>query len=785
MLKKSDLKKFNSLMQEANSFKNDKNYNKAIEKYFEAIEFVENKVKESGSKQVEINNIKSQIDQLYSVEIIDIVKDFEDELQNENFENAEKLLEEVIRIADKIENETLRTHELDEVNFLKEKLKLGKEIHEAKLLIDKNDFDNALSFLKDLLERANSLHDDPQNKQILTIKNLIDGILANKVKILIEKAQRIKEQENLDDKLELYNEVLKVIENFNDPKLKSDEKEKIMNLINQAYANVIDSIVISSENLFNKEQIEDAEEQLKNALNLASRMPESEVKHLKISNIKDIGSKLINPKYVEKIEPLIEKGKELISKEFFENDIIVVNNAIKYFSQALDLINKMIDSDEKETYFEKVSELINNTCLARINLLKDNILAKLGGKEYDSAINILYEAIGIAKKMPISEDENKYLNELKDSVNDVYISQINEILNEAESLVKKNEFELAIEKYNDALKITDRMYLTEKMENVVEKIKSLIYQAELKNLVKQGDLAAEEEKYEKELEKLSKRMEYARTIDDSKRRNEEMEKIKESIDQLHFSRIELLLEQSEKFFENKNFEKSFECFESAIKINENIESPKFKNRIPIKSRYKVKLVEKAKIDINERNFDQAINTCQKALELDEEYQDAHFYMALSRFKKGELDLALRDFEKTIKLNENNALSWNYIGIISERKGLLDQALDAFNRAIKLEPNNAEFNYNLGFTLMNNGDIDKAIESLMKSVELDPSLAKGWLFLGRAYMIKQDVSKAIHHIEKAVNLDDNLKEIFSEKIDNYRNIIETINDALNSEFKKNL
>jgi len=280
-------------------------------------------------------------------------------------------------------------------------------------------------------------------------------------------------------------------------------------------------------------------------------------------------------------------------------------------------------------------------------------------------------------------------------------------------------------------------------------------------------------------------MEYARTIDDSKRRNEEMEKIKESIDQLHFSRIELLLEQSEKFFENKNFEKSFECFESAIKINENIESPKFKNRIPIKSRYKVKLVEKAKIDINERNFDQAINTCQKALELDEEYQDAHFYMALSRFKKGELDLALRDFEKTIKLNENNALSWNYIGIISERKGLLDQALDAFNRAIKLEPNNAEFNYNLGFTLMNNGDIDKAIESLMKSVELDPSLAKGWLFLGRAYMIKQDVSKAIHHIEKAVNLDDNLKEIFSEKIDNYRNIIETINDALNSEFKKNL
>ena len=74
MVKKSDLKKLNSILQEANEFKNLKEYNKAVEKYFEALTFVEERVKEPEERDDETKNIKSQIDQIYSVEIIDLVE---------------------------------------------------------------------------------------------------------------------------------------------------------------------------------------------------------------------------------------------------------------------------------------------------------------------------------------------------------------------------------------------------------------------------------------------------------------------------------------------------------------------------------------------------------------------------------------------------------------------------------------------------------------------------------------------------------------------------------------
>ena len=67
MVRKQDLKKLNSIMQEGNTFKNEKKYNQAIEKYFEALNFVETKVKELVDKEDEVNSIRSQIDQVYSI----------------------------------------------------------------------------------------------------------------------------------------------------------------------------------------------------------------------------------------------------------------------------------------------------------------------------------------------------------------------------------------------------------------------------------------------------------------------------------------------------------------------------------------------------------------------------------------------------------------------------------------------------------------------------------------------------------------------------------------------
>jgi len=54
MVKKSDLKKLNSMMEQAEKLKTEKKYNKAVETYLEAINFVEDKIKEEEIKKMKL-----------------------------------------------------------------------------------------------------------------------------------------------------------------------------------------------------------------------------------------------------------------------------------------------------------------------------------------------------------------------------------------------------------------------------------------------------------------------------------------------------------------------------------------------------------------------------------------------------------------------------------------------------------------------------------------------------------------------------------------------------------
>ncbi|MFX1435099.1 MAG: hypothetical protein ACFFB1_15105, partial [Promethearchaeota archaeon] len=88
MVKKSDLKKLNSIMEQAEKLKTEKKYNKAVDKYLESINFVEERIKEDEDKKDEINNIKSLIDQIYAVEIIDILEKAKMLIDKKDFNDA-------------------------------------------------------------------------------------------------------------------------------------------------------------------------------------------------------------------------------------------------------------------------------------------------------------------------------------------------------------------------------------------------------------------------------------------------------------------------------------------------------------------------------------------------------------------------------------------------------------------------------------------------------------------------------------------------------------------------
>ncbi|MHA1671833.1 MAG: tetratricopeptide repeat protein [Promethearchaeota archaeon] len=782
MVRKQDLKKLNSIMQEGNTFKNKKNFNKAIEKYFEALNFIETKVKELADKKDELNSIRSQIDQVYSIEIIDFVDKLHENVNDHDFKEAFQTLEEAMRIADKIEDTEMRNLEIEQINYLINKTKFDESIHKGNVIRDEGQYDNAINLLKETLVQAEKFHsNDPDNKQITEIKNAINKIYSIQTRILIDQGNKLTVDNIIEEALISYQEALKIADKFFESELKSTEIANLKKLINQLHINSIKPILEEGEKLFEENRFEESVKKYETALEIASKMFPSTQKDEKINEINSIAAKTINPTFLERTKPILDKGKELIIKEFYEEDVNIVNEAIDLFDKALKISEKMADAEDKTYKVKEIRDLINKTCQTRINLLKDRSLQQIAQRNFEKAVNELYAAISIAKRMAISEGTNEAFNDLKDSVNKVYILQIDEILNKGQNFLKQKEFGKSIDLFNNALKMTDKMYLTKEMEQEVSKIKSLIYQAELKHLVGKGNLTEEQKKFEKELEKLNKKMEYAKTIDDIDRRYEEMDKIKRSIDEIHFSEIKLLVEKGVQLSDNKKFDKGFENFEKAIKVHELIESPEFKNRVPIRFNYKNELIKKARIDIFEKKFEDAIKSCEKALELDNSFIDAYYHMGIANIRKNDYDLGRKSLKKVIDLKSDHSESWNLIGFTHEKKKEFDSALAAYDQAIQHKPDFAEAYYNKGNVLKNKEQHEEAIKSYSKAIEFDPKLSLAWLFLASEFFGKKDYDKAIHHLEKAMEIDSSLKEGFIGQLDQFKQTIKTMSNRLEEIF----
>ncbi|MFW9785107.1 MAG: tetratricopeptide repeat protein, partial [Candidatus Heimdallarchaeota archaeon] len=772
-----------SLMEKAEELKIEKKYNKAVESYLEAINFVEAKIKEEENRKDEIENIKSQIDQIYSVEIIDILEKAYSYVSNNNFNDAFIAFDEAIRIADKIEDVDLKESELNEIIAKIDYYRLEESIYQGEKLISEEKFDNAIAYLKNTLEKAAQVYKSQPNHEIITrIKDKINQTYSQQVDILVEEGNQSNVLGNSDLAIKVYEDALKITKSFFESELKNSQVTKIRNLINQIYSNEIKPLVEKGKHFIEQKYFEDAVKEFEKSLELAYKMYESEQKKNVISQINEVAADVLNPVYEERLKPILSKGKELIIKENYAEDIVIVNDALGFFEKALDIARRMADSKEKTLKVTEIEDLINKTCKKRINLLNDNSLRKIAQRDFDGAASELYGAISIAKRMTIPEEHNKELERLKADVNKTYTSQIEEILREGRGLLEQKDYDNALNIFNKALDITNKMYLNEQMEQEVNKIKSLIYQAELKHLVGRGDLIEEQKKFERELEKLNKKMEYAKTIDDSERKFEEMNKIKKAIDKVHHSEIKLFIEQAEQLSEKHQFNDAFEYFEKAISINDLIEDSEYKDKIPIKTKYKNELINKSKLGVKNKNYESAIEDCKKALGLDSTFIEAYFYMGIINTERQNYDTAIQHFKKALDLNKNHSKSWNYLGLVYEKKMELDNAIASYSKAVEIEPFYTEAFYNIANSYRLKQDYSKAIDNYKKAIEIESDYAFAWLFVGYTYMDRKEYSTAIDHISKAIDLNPEFVSDLSPLIKEFKETINKIENKLSNKFE---
>ncbi|MHA2185674.1 MAG: tetratricopeptide repeat protein, partial [Promethearchaeota archaeon] len=596
--------------------------------------------------------------------------------------------------------------------------------------------------------------------------------------LILSKGTELKQAGKLEEALEIFEKSKEFIETTLSSKAKSAEIENIKNMTNEIYSEKIKPIVEKGKSLISQNAIEDALSEFKSALIIADKMFETDLKNVEISLIEEA----MNPIFIEQYNPILEEGKKITESTGFAESITMINEVADSFYKALDIADKMIESERKKAEIQAIKDLINNAFLPGITRIKDRSIQLIGQQKYDDAISEIYIALSLAKRMTYPELENTELTDLKNLANKIYLVDIKKVVDTGNNLIEKKEYDKAMETFKEALNQTNKMYFTPEMEKEVNYIKSRIYDVEVGILVGEGKYSEKQKQAEKEIEKLRKRLEYAKSIDDDTRRAEEMSKIKKLIDGVYSEEIRFLVEQGDQLAVKESFDEAFSFYERALKVTELMEEPDIKNKDLVKESYKKELIHKTLIEIENGQYDIAIGNCTKALELDDTFVDAFYNMGLAYSLKKEYDKAIENFQKAIDYDNNHIKSWNLMGIAYETQENQAKALECLKQTIEIDPNFSEGWYNIGNIYKQVNQEDKAIEYYLKATELDSNFAKAWFFMGFAYYDKKDYNNAIQNIEKAIELDPKLTQDVNEHVEDLKNTMNKLQESLTSAFK---
>ncbi len=782
MAKKSSvLKKLNPILKEANNLKSQKNYEDAVRKFREGISFVRLKIKEYDDREAEVENLLAEIDKTYSEQINDIMDKVRQSTEEKNLNDAFKLLDDANAVSYKIKNIKLKDLNVEKIEFLTKETKIQESINQGITLKEEQNFDTAIDTLQRVMTKATDVYSSaPEQEVIIKIKDLMNETYLGKIESMVGKANGLKQNGETDEAIKIYEEALNTCDNLTDLEQKKNEVLTIRTQLNQIYFERITPLIQKGEGLLGQNNIKDGITELKKAEEITNMMYDSEQKS---DILKKLGG-FLNPIYAERIDPIKAEGLELLKEENYEEKINIVTAAASTLKKGLDIALDMIESEEKTQIVNELSELIDNTCSAGINVRKKRGRHLIEEKKFEEAVGEMYSALGIAKNMACAEEDNKEMEDIKFIVNQMYSSKINDILEQGKDLLEQQKYEEALKIFNEALRVSNKMYVTDEMDEEIRKINELLREVEIKKLVSEGSLMVQQKKFTQELEDLRKALEDADKITDTERKRKKIREIKELTDQVHSKEIQFLKEQATLLASQNTFNKVYEELEKALKIAGTIDKEDLKNEETnnIIKLYTEQLNNEAKQGLDGRKFDKVIKTCKHAIELDENNSLSYYNMGNALLGKKEYDNAIGNYQKAVELTPDYVIAWSNMGLAYELSEDFDNALKFLKKAVEIDKDNSIAWYRMGNVYKHMNNSEKALESYKLATELNLEHAKAWLFMGSLYHDKKDYNNAVEQIKKAIDLDPSLKEEIGSIIKDFDNTVDSIQDKLTDLFK---
>jgi len=134
---------------------------------------------------------------------------------------------------------------------------------------------------------------------------------------------------------------------------------------------------------------------------------------------------------------------------------------------------------------------------------------------------------------------------------------------------------------------------------------------------------------------------------------------------------------------------------------------------------------------------QAFISFQKAIQLNPNHKEAHYYLAHLYTLQGKYSQAENELREVLKIDPDYADAHNYLGQVLEAKGQWHDAVTEYRAALRnpLYTTPDIVLFRLGRTLAREGDMDGAMQALEDALRVSPPsqpLGPVYLELGRVY-----------------------------------------------------
>ena len=128
-------------------------------------------------------------------------------------------------------------------------------------------------------------------------------------------------------------------------------------------------------------------------------------------------------------------------------------------------------------------------------------------------------------------------------------------------------------------------------------------------------------------------------------------------------------------------------------------------------------------------YDAAIESYKKALEIRPDYAEAYFNMAVTLKDKGESEASFDCYKQALKIKPNYAEAYNNIGNALKDKGDLEEAIECYEQALMIKPNYAVAYHNMGNVQKDKGELEAAIDSYQKALKIRPDYTEVYKNIG--------------------------------------------------------